>query len=76
MASLKPLVDAAIAGRNVRAVLADPAVWQPLRADLVTRISTIVVSNTTRDGVAMFDQQTTELFVGGLLDTFAAAIRR
>jgi hypothetical protein len=75
LAELHAIVDGLLAGKDVRMIVTDPALWQPLRADLVSRFA-VVISQGKVGGVQVVDQVTAEQLAGSLLDAFASALRR
>jgi hypothetical protein len=75
LAELRAIADAALAGQEIRAVLSQADVWQPLRAKLIHSLGTVIAGAKVK-GVQLFDESSAEVMAGSLVDTFATSIRR
>jgi hypothetical protein len=75
LAELHVAVDAALAGKDINAILRDPAVWTPLRATLVEKFGA-VIAKAKVGGIPIYDKASSEAFAGALVDSFASAVRQ
>lgn len=73
LAELHILGDQLLAGKDIRAIVADPAVWGPARADALPKLSAII-QKVKVSGVPVYDKVSADGLAGALLDSFAAVI--
>jgi hypothetical protein len=74
LAELHSLADDILAGKDVRAILSDPARWAPLRVELVKQLGAIIAKAKV-SGVAIYDTKSAESFASSVIDAFASAVR-
>lgn len=75
LAEIDPLIDAALDGKDIAALL-QPAALAALRAELLPKVSAALVKNSkAKDGTLLLDQASADVFAGQFLDAFGSALK-
>jgi hypothetical protein len=76
ISELRKVVDAALAGQNIREGIADPILWQSAKDRLVSKLAKVIVEHSKYEGVPLVAQESAELLVSSLMDAFRSSIWR
>lgn len=74
LTELTAIADAVIAGEGLGVVL--DSRWQVVRADVIARVSLVIVTYSSVDGVPVVDDITATQLAAAVVDSFAGAIRK
>lgn len=74
VAKLREVVDLALAGKDIRTILADEKLWADAKAKFVPQLASIISENSKLEGITLVNQASAELLVSSLMDAFRAAL--
>jgi hypothetical protein len=74
VAKLREVVDLALAGKDIRTILADAELWRKAKEQFVPQLAAIISGNSKVEGIPLVDQASAELLVSALMDAFRAAL--